>query len=322
MGWRCTCSIVSPVRLWILWGAILARKVSIHLVLTKHRRVFFNCSRLLFIPRKLNPSLHHFSDFGVRFLDQILCFLYCGARQPAYGNCGDIQCQAHVGLFELYMTSLSCHSCRHVENVEEISCCFEQCDSASTLTTYASVPSTMVIEVYFVHFRGFALWYLSMTIPELTVSRCSISQTVRTNALVNNGGFPLSVPINWLCSSLRTLSVHYTVIRWPFSMVWIYKHPTARCFIFLLLLVLWTIYKCASRVICMVAAVAASHWTNRYLLSCCVRLCDILDETAIILLDSYLVTPGWGVCVSMIAWCWIGDEDDNEKKWKSWRIYS
>jgi hypothetical protein len=34
---------------------------------------------------------------------------------------GHIQCQAHIGLFQLYLTSLPCHSCRHVETRLDIS---------------------------------------------------------------------------------------------------------------------------------------------------------------------------------------------------------
>jgi hypothetical protein len=48
---------------------------------------------------------------------QILNFLYSGARKLAFGHFAHIQCQAHVGLFELYVTSLPCHSSRHVENL-------------------------------------------------------------------------------------------------------------------------------------------------------------------------------------------------------------
>jgi len=35
-----------------------------------------------------------------------------------------IQGQAHVGLFQLYQTTLPCHLSRHVENLQEIGCCF------------------------------------------------------------------------------------------------------------------------------------------------------------------------------------------------------
>jgi hypothetical protein len=35
-----------------------------------------------------------------------------------------LQRQAHVGLFQLYPTSLSCHSCSHVENLQAFRCCF------------------------------------------------------------------------------------------------------------------------------------------------------------------------------------------------------
>jgi hypothetical protein len=30
----------------------------------------------------------------------------------------------HVGMFKLYPTSFCCHSSWHIENLQEISCCF------------------------------------------------------------------------------------------------------------------------------------------------------------------------------------------------------
>jgi len=77
----------------------------------------------LVMPRTPNTLLLLFLDFGARFLDQILHFLYCGTHKPFFGHFGHIQCQAYVGLFQLYTTSLPCHSSRHVENLQEISCC-------------------------------------------------------------------------------------------------------------------------------------------------------------------------------------------------------
>jgi hypothetical protein len=73
---------------------------------------------------ELLASSFLFSDFGGSFLNKLLCFLYGGARKPAFGHFCHIQGKAHVGLFQLYPTSLPRHSSRHVENLQEISCCF------------------------------------------------------------------------------------------------------------------------------------------------------------------------------------------------------
>jgi hypothetical protein len=105
----------------ILSGAILARKAAGHLVLTKHCRVSLYRSLHLFVPRKLNTLLFVFSDLGAWFLYEIFRFLSCGARKAFFGHFGHIQPQAHVGLFQLYPTSLPSHSCRHVENLQDIS---------------------------------------------------------------------------------------------------------------------------------------------------------------------------------------------------------
>jgi len=74
--------------------------------------------------RKLNIRHRLFSDLCTRIVDQTFCFLYHSAQQPSFGHSGHIQGQAHVGLFQLYPTSLPCHSSRHVEYLQEISCCF------------------------------------------------------------------------------------------------------------------------------------------------------------------------------------------------------
>jgi hypothetical protein len=120
-GCRCTCYFPYPACLLILCGAILARKVAGHLVLTKHCRVSLYCSLHLFVPRKLNTSLLFFSDLGAWFVYEIFCFLHRGARKAFFGHFGHIERQAHVGLFQLYLTSLPCHSCRHVDNPQDIS---------------------------------------------------------------------------------------------------------------------------------------------------------------------------------------------------------
>ena len=91
--------------------------------LTKHHRLSFYCSLHHFMPRKHNIPLLLFSQFGARYLNQILHSLYCGSPKPTYGHFCHIQRQAHIGLFQLYTTSLPCHSSRHVENLEDICCC-------------------------------------------------------------------------------------------------------------------------------------------------------------------------------------------------------
>jgi hypothetical protein len=121
---RCTCSFASLACLRILCGAILARKAVGRLVITKHSWVSLYRSLHLFMPRTLNTPLLLFSDLGTWFLDEIFRFLYCGARKAFFGHFGHIQRQAHVGLFQLYPTSFPCHSCRHVENLQDISRCF------------------------------------------------------------------------------------------------------------------------------------------------------------------------------------------------------
>jgi len=120
-GWRCTCSFASPACLRILCGAILPRKAAGGLVMTKHCRVSLYRSLHIFMPRHLNTPLLLFSDLGAWFLNEIFRFLYCGAQKAFFGHFGHIQRQAHVGLFQLYPTSLPCHSCRHVENLQDIS---------------------------------------------------------------------------------------------------------------------------------------------------------------------------------------------------------
>ena len=123
LAWGCTSSFGSSACLWILYGAIVWRKASIHVVSTKHGQVFLYHSLHLHMPRTVNTPLLLISDVGARFLDQILRFLHCSAWKPSIGHFGLIQGQAQVGMFQLYPTSLPWHSRSHVENLQEISCC-------------------------------------------------------------------------------------------------------------------------------------------------------------------------------------------------------
>jgi len=122
--WRCTCSFASPACLQILCGAILAKKASVHVILIKRGLVSFYRSLHQFMPRKLNNPLLLLAGLGARFLDQILRFLYCDEQKSPFGYSPHIEGQSHVGLFQLYPTSLPCYSTRNVDNLQEISCCF------------------------------------------------------------------------------------------------------------------------------------------------------------------------------------------------------
>jgi len=99
-------------------------------------------------------------------------------------------------------------------------------------------------------------------------------------------------------------------------MIWINSDQITCCIVFLLLPVLWMIFICASWVIFLVAALAASWWTNWCLHSCCVPVSDLFDRAPFDWLDSDPLLPGCGVRVAMIWWCGIGTEDHNEKKWE------
>jgi len=110
--------------LLILFCTILAWKVAGRMLFINYCRVSFHRSLHLLMPRKLNSSLFLFSDFGARFLDQLLRFHYSSARKPSFGHFRYIQGKVHVGLFQRYPTSLPRHNSRHVENLQEIGCCF------------------------------------------------------------------------------------------------------------------------------------------------------------------------------------------------------
>jgi len=320
VGRRCTCSFASPGCLKVFYSAIWARNVSGRVLWTKHSRVSLYRSHHLSMPRNLNTPRLDFSDLGTRFLDQVLHFLYCGARKPSFGHFGHVQGQAHVRLFQQYTTSLPCHCSRHVEYIQEIRCCVKQWDAANTSTIYTSVTSWKVIKVWFVHFRGCLSQNSSGKIQELTTSWCSIWRTVRTYALVDHGGFLLRAAMNWSRSFWRTPATWCTVNWLLLTTVWIYSQPTACCFWFVLLPVLRTIFECASWVIFLVAPFAASWWTNWCLHSCCVPISDVFIKAPANRLDSDLLGPSCGGCVSIICRCGIAAEDDNEKKWEVLRI--
>ena len=47
---------------------------------------------------------------------------------------------------------------------------------------------------------------------------------------------------------------------------------------------------------------------------CVLAMSDVFDVAPANRLDFDPLSPGWGACCSIICWCGIGTEDDNEKK--------
>jgi len=186
-----------------------------------------------------------------------------------------------------------------------------------TFTIYASVIFSKVINASFVHSWGPLSGNASAIIQPLTTSWCSILLTVRTNVYVDCAGFPLLALIQILHCSLQAPTVHCTINWLPFPSKWIYSHPTQCCFLFFLLLVWQTIFKCASWVICLGTALAASWWTNLCLRSWCVRRIAIFHVAP----DNQLVfdplSPAGGGCLSMMCWCGIREEDDKKRTWEA-----
>jgi len=143
---------------------------------------------------------------------------------------------------------------------------------------YTSVASSKVTNACFVRSLGCLSGNLSAKTQDLATSWCSISRSVLTEAFIDHGGFRLCAVIDWShSSSLHTHTVRYMVNWRLITMICIYLHPIACCFWFLLLPALWTIFKCTSEGIFLVAASAALWWTNWCLHSRCVPMSDIFD---------------------------------------------
>jgi len=177
-----------------------------------------------------------------------------------------------------------------------------------------------VIKVCFVHSQGCFCRISCAKLPEYWTSRGSISRALRTNALVDHRWFPLREAIDLSTSTRRTLAVCYTVHWRPLTTVWRYLHPTAYCFFFVLLPVWRKIFKCASWVLYLVAVSAASWWTNWCLRYCCLPISDIFDAAPAHWSDLDRLGPGGGGFVSMMCWCGIGEEDDDEKMGEALRM--
>lgn len=154
-----------------------------------------------------------------------------------------------------------------------------------------------------IHSRGRISLTSSAKMRDLTTSWCFISWTVQTNAMVNDGSFPLQVAMNLLHSFLHTPSGYYIISWRPSTLIWIYSHPIACSMSVILLPVLWIIFYCASRLIFLVTAIAMSQLTSYCLRKHSVSADGVLDETPIVLLDSDPLVSCWGVCGAMKCWC-------------------
>jgi len=97
--------------------------------------------------------------FSTRTLERGFLISCCDSsiatrENPSFGHFGHIQGKAHVGLFQLYPTSLPRPSCTHAENRQEIRCRFQNQDLAISSTIYDSVAFSRVLKACFVHSRG------------------------------------------------------------------------------------------------------------------------------------------------------------------------
>ena len=112
-----------PLCPWIRWCAILARRTAVHLTFPNHCWwLFYHSLHHVMTGKRHTPSIL-FSDFGAWSLNELLRFVNCCAWKPSFGYFGQIQGKMHVGLFKIYLTSLSCHRSWHGENLQELCCC-------------------------------------------------------------------------------------------------------------------------------------------------------------------------------------------------------
>jgi len=81
--------VYRPIRprawLLILYCAILAKKVNVHVIFAHLSPVSLYHSLYSSIPRWLNSLLPIFWDFGMRLLDYALCFLNCSTQKHSFG---------------------------------------------------------------------------------------------------------------------------------------------------------------------------------------------------------------------------------------------
>jgi len=112
------------------------------------------------------------------------------------------------------------------------------------------MPFSKVVKHCFVRSRGHLSRTLYTIISELTTSCWPFPRTVRTNALVDQGGVPLRAETKWSLSSLRTPAVHY-IVSWGLStLVWSYSDLIACWFLFI------------SKKHFRLGGMAASQWTH------------------------------------------------------------
>ena len=154
------------------WQCHISIKVFRMSGLMKRRQVSFYRIFHLFTSRTLNTPLLLFLDLRMRYLDQMIHVPNCVGRQPLFGHFDHIQPQAHVGLFRMYLTSVHWHSGRHVDNLQQTSCCWTHWDLSTTTTIGVSIASSNVIMSCLIHFRWCSSGNSSVNMPEPTTSWC------------------------------------------------------------------------------------------------------------------------------------------------------
>jgi len=162
------------------------------------------------------------------------------------------------------------HSSRHIENLQEISCCFKMWDLVITSTMYTSTASSKLFQACFVYLQA-GFWVHSYAnVHVLITLLCYISRNVWTHAFINNVYFPLQTLINSSRTSPCTPAEYSNVSWWLSTSICIYSHPIACCIRLELYPVVWAINICLSWVVLSVVDLLASWGTGCCLHCCCV----------------------------------------------------
>jgi len=128
--------------------------------------------------------------------------------------------------------------------------------------------------------------------------------------------------IYWSHRSLCTPAVPY-ILSWPWStQICIDSHPIRCYFLLLLLLVLCTLFKCASLLTCSVATIAALQCMDWCLRCCCVPGSGALREQPVVQIDLAPIGPGAIVLGAMPCCCRNVRKISTKWSGKCWRLCS
>jgi len=125
-------------------------------------------------------------------------------------------------------------------------------------------------------------------------------------------GFPLRAAITWSSSTVCIPALNYVVSYLPSTLIWINSHPITCCWIFMLLIALWTVFKYPFSVMICVVVLVVQQWTNGCLGGYCDSADGALHKAQLSRLNLELPPPSWCV-LGAIRWrCGTGEKDYGE----------